>query len=249
MQGAMRQLTMTVGLFLTMLTSAASANGPKGGPVARWVRGVFHNISAKHGDARVLHRPGEAYQAALRAPAGSPLGAGTKQVTVRLSRGANAAEPKSDFLGFAVRVPQANGGHDDLLMVSAGDGAVRRRIPSRADSFVAKSYSSLLPFKIDGERFLLRAYPTAPSSPTHQGTDFDQLHGLVAGGNATFRLELQGLHGAKSRPLGELTLQRQLGGAESDALKFDPWSNVTAKPAGLINRLRRWAYEGSQSTR
>jgi hypothetical protein len=228
-----------VPFFVTfVLSPGAFADPPKG--VASWVQSKFRGISQKNGDTRVLHRPGEAYQGTLSAPAGSPLP--TSPVTVRLSRGANSPEPKKDFLGLAVRVPTPAGGHDDLLMVSGG-----KRLPSRSGSFFAKSYSSVLPFRVDGKNYLVRAVPKAQTPGT--GTDFDQLHHAVAGGSATFHLELQGLHGTPDRPLGDVTLQRPLSAPESDGLKFQIWNNQVVRPTGVLNGVRRWAYEGSQSTR
>jgi hypothetical protein len=230
-------------ITVTMLVAGTASADP-----ATWVKNKFQALSHKNNDTRVLHRPGEAYQGTLHAPAGSPFGAGAKPVTVRLSRGANAAEPKKDFLGMAVRVPRA-GGSDDLLLVSSGNGTIGRRVPSRAGSFFEKGYSSITPFQVDGQKYVVRAVPTAPAQALPRtGTDLNQLHQAV-GGPATFHLELQGVHGAPSRPLGDITLDRPMTPAESDGLKFQIWNNQVVRPTGVVNAVRKFAYEGSQSTR
>jgi hypothetical protein len=238
------KLLLGVVMVMALLLSNAEAQKASGG--GGLVGRIFRSISQKNGNSRVLHRPGALYEATLKLPPGSKLGSGTVKVIARVSRGTPA---ENTVLGLAVRVPNGKGGHDDLLMASSGTGWLMRRLPARAASFFARSFSSLLAFRTGGRRVVVRAFPTAAPIANRTGSDFQEVASLAEEGKASFRLEMENVWGKRSETLGELSLGRQLPQAESDSLKFNIWGNQTIRPAGVLNMIRQWAYKGSKSTR
>jgi hypothetical protein len=158
------------------------------------------------------------------------------------------------LLGAAVRIPDGHGGADDLLMVSNGKGPVLRRLFWPRSSFFGKTtYSSLLPFRIGGQKQLIQLVPEdgaeRPSTRT-SGTDLGELADAVERGAASFTLLAAPLRGGGQQVIGRLVLEERLADGASRGLRFNPWANSTVHPAGFINKLiRRAAYRGSQSGR
>jgi hypothetical protein len=92
------------------------------GVAAAAVMGAASAIRRK----RVFHPEGVAFRATYQATGahhGAPLldEAGTHDAVVRLSRGAGLPGSLPDFLGLALRIPDAHGPdqHQDLLLVSS----------------------------------------------------------------------------------------------------------------------------------
>jgi hypothetical protein len=221
--------------------------------------GVIRKVTralAKKKQARVLHARGDAYQGTLELAAGNPLGreAGAVPVTFRGSRATDAPQPKSAPLGAALRMPNARGGHEDVLMVSAGRGRIFSRLFWPAASFFgATRYSSLLPHRVNGRKQLFKLVPEdqAPRGGKRtSGTDLGELADKVAAGTARFTLLVEPLRGGEAEVVGRLVLEQRLSDAASRDLKFNPWGNQALRPAGVINWLvRRAAYRGSQEGR
>lgn len=210
---------------------------------------------ARKKSGRVLHDRGDAYSGTLELAPGNPLGrSGKVRVTVRMSRATGRPQPKAVPLGAAVRVPDGQGGADDLLMVSNGKGAFLRRLFwPRSSFFGATTYSSLLPFRLGGRKQLIQLLPEdrAERPKTRSsGTDLGELADAVDRGAASFTLLSEPLRGGGQTVIGRLVLDQRLSDGESRGLRFNPWANSNVRPAGFINWvIRRAAYRGSQAGR
>jgi len=226
------------------------------GVIAKPTKKLFRFL-ARRKNGRVLHDRGDAYKASLELAPGNPLGrsAGKVGVTVRMSRATGRPQPTATPLGAAVRVPDAHGGADDLLMVSNGKGPFLRRLFWPSASFFGKTtYSSLLPFQLGGGKQLIQLVPEdraeRPKTRT-SGTDLGELADAVDSGAASFTLMAEPLHGRGGPTvIGRLVLEQKLSDEASRGLRFNPWANSSVRPAGFINWvIRRAAYRGSQSGR
>ncbi|HUS68242.1 MAG TPA: hypothetical protein VMZ28_27095 [Kofleriaceae bacterium] len=210
---------------------------------------------AKKKQARVLHARGDAYRGTLELAPGNPLGraAGKVEVTFRGSRATDAPQPKATPLGAALRMPNARGGHEDVLMVSHGPRFLSRLFWPAASFFGKTRYSSLLPHRVNGRKQLFKLVPedqaARPRART-SGTDLGELADKVASGTASFTLMTEPLRGGDAEIVGRLVIEQRLSDAASRDLKFNPWGNQVLRPAGIINWLvRRAAYRGSQEGR
>ncbi|MDQ3740463.1 MAG: hypothetical protein M3389_05910 [Actinomycetota bacterium] len=98
---------------------------------------------------------------------------------VRFSRGFGLPEPLPEILSMAIKVPDAYGaGRDqDLLLTAAGGRPVARHLFSGGRSHLARSYSSVLPFRAGEETVVFGAVPLA--SPPEAEGDLDELGARV----------------------------------------------------------------------
>lgn len=243
--------------LLVALASVTSVAFLAGTPDAS--AGVVRRITkalAKKKQDRALHARGDAYSGTLELAPGNAFGrsAGKVAVTFRGSRATTAPQPKSTPLGAALRVPNARGGAEDILMVSAGRGPIFSRLFWPAASFFgATRYSSLLPHQVKGRKQVFKLVPEdqAPRvGKRTSGTDLGELADQVSRGTASFTLMTEPLRGGDAEIVGRLVLEQRLSDAASRTLKFNPWGNQALRPAGIINWLvRRAAYRGSQEGR
>lgn len=207
---------------------------------------AFRLLSGLRG-ARIFHPDGVAFDARWSTvdpvlPEGSPLAAPDgHQAIVRLSRGIGLPPALPDLLGVAVKVPDVHGpGLDqDLLLASVGPGPVGRRVLTPAVDFRATTFSSLLPYAVGGHRAPVVAEVHGPGAST-----------LVALQHAdASALEVQ-LYLGSGGHFARIALGRRLDDEVARELRFDPWHTGAAlRPAGLVNRLRRPAYQASQEGR
>lgn len=207
---------------------------------------AFRLLSDLRG-ARILHPDGVAFDARWDAvdpvlPEGSPLAARDgRQAIVRLSRGIGLPPAIPDILGVAIKVPDVHGaGADqDLLLASVGPGPVGRRVLTPAIDFRATTFSSLLPYTVDGRRAPVVAEVHGPGAST-----------LVALRYAdASALEVQ-LYLGSGGHFARVSLGRRLDDEVARELRFDPWHTGEAlRPTGIVNRLRRPAYGASQEGR
>jgi hypothetical protein len=185
--------------------------------------------------AKGLHPRGPAYTATLRvdgapwAPGASTLLSrpGEWPAVVRFSRAIGLPPPLPDLLGAAVRVPDAYGPgrHQDMLVTSSADRALLHRIFLPARGFASRPYSSSLPYRAGDDAFIL---------------------GLVPRGGRVFALALA-RGGGRFRQLGRLEIGARLP-EDAEALRFHPFHcGGGLEPAGLVNRLRDYAYPLSQA--
>lgn len=205
---------------------------------------------------KAVHPDGVVYRAVLTidgapaAPAGAQLLAtpGKHAALLRFSRSVGVPRPIPDLLGIAVRVLDAYGPgrHQDLMTVSSVDRPVLHHVFVPATDFQQRVYSSSLPYRAGGETFLLGVVPD-PSSPRPDGDDeFERLHRAAAIGPLAFGLAVAPVGGRFSR-VGTFRVSERLP-PELDALRFSPRNyGGGLEPAGVLNRLRDYAYPMSQA--
>jgi hypothetical protein len=179
---------------------------------------------------RVIHPRGTTRRATLTV---TGAGAGARlldeprsyDAVVRLSRSAGLPRPLPDVLGLAVRVVDCYGpgAHQDLLLDTGASPPLLRRLPLPRWSR-AGMHSSLLGFDVGGSTVLLGGREVARDR---------------------WELCLAEPHGPW-RPWAELLLGPELRAPMGRQLRFDPWNTgPDLRPAGILNRLRRGAYEAS----
>ena len=167
---------------------------------------------------------------------------------VRFSRSLGLPRPLPDLLGLSLRVLDAYGGgrHQDFLLVTSVDRPLLHHVFVPATDVQQRPYSSSLPYRAGGDRFLVGVLPD-PCSPRPDGHDeFARLDAAAASGRLSFRLCTAAM-GGQFRPVGELRIGRRLAD-ELDALRFNPWNTgEDLVPAGWLNGARYRAYQFSQA--
>ncbi|MCA1697607.1 MAG: hypothetical protein LC790_01360 [Actinobacteria bacterium] len=204
---------------------------------------------------KAVHAHGVTYRARLRVTGAPhvPLEAlllsvpGERAAVVRFSRSLGVPRPLPDLLGLSIRVLDAygDGRHQDFLLVTSFDLPVLNRVLVFARDVQQRPYSSGLPYRAGSRRFVIGALPEM-SSPRPDGADeFDRLARAAATGRLTFALGIASL-GERFGRVATLHVDGQLP-AVFDALRFDPFNTGGGlRPAGLLNRLRDYAYPMSQ---
>jgi hypothetical protein len=213
---------------------------------------VFRSLSALRGK-RVFHPHGVGFAATFTPHAAASTGTsifdeqGPGTAIVRLSRAAGLPEPVPDALGLAIRIPDAYGAgrHQDFLLVTSGRLPVGRHLLLPARGFLGRTYSSLLPYRAGGRLVLVGALP---SHADGAGPGLARIRRGAAAGLA-FKLALASPWGGWTE-VATLALGQRLPDRAVEDLRFDP-SNTGGgiELAGLLNRLRRPAYRGSQEGR
>jgi hypothetical protein len=207
---------------------------------------------------RALHPVGVGYRARLEIVPAARRWAGTRLLVpgarydalVRFSRGAGLPEPLPDALGVAVRLPDAYGPGrpQDFLATSSADLPLVRRLLFPARSFLRVSFSSALPYLVDGRRVVTVLRPR-PGRWPRTGRALADLVSAAATGALAYELRLAGSLG-RSRPVGVLTIGDPLDTRATEALRFNPWhTGEGIRPTGRLNRLRRPSYSASQQGR
>lgn len=198
----------------------------------------------------VVHRARLVIDGAPDAPQGSELLSihAERRALARFSRSVGLPPPLPDLLGISLRVLDAYGPnqHQDLLVVSSVDLPVLHHVFVPAADLQQRPFSSSLPFRADGETFLLGIVPD-PSSPRPAGTDeFDRLARAAHTGRLKFGLAVAPI-GGRFRRVGSLHVEERLP-QSLDALRFNPFnSGGGLEPVGFLNRLRDYAYPLSQA--
>jgi hypothetical protein len=203
---------------------------------------------------RVFHPDGVAFEASFQATGahhGAALldDAGRHDAIVRLSRGVGLPRSVPDFLGIAVRIPDAHGPdqHQDLLLVSAGDRPGLRHALVPARSFDHGRFSTLLPYDVGGRKIVFgaRLLDADAAAPIQLG----DLRRRAADGDVRFALELAEPKGGWE-PIGVLRLGSPMPDEAGDALRFDPANTGGGiEPVGVVQAVRRLAYRASQAAR
>lgn len=213
------------------------------------------NLASRVRGSKAFHPRGVVHEATLRitgspeAPAGAPLlrEPGEHRAVVRLSLGAGLPRPLPDVRGLAIRIPDAHGEgrHQDFLLVTSGDGALAQHLLLPARSYSGLPYSCLIPYRIDGEPYIVGAY-ARPSVAWRAGGDHEQLMALAHGDEPAFDLGIARL-GHRLRPVGSLRLGPRLPD-DRNALRFNPFNTGGGlEPATFLSSWRRAAYPASQA--
>jgi hypothetical protein len=210
--------------------------------------------SARRGKA--VHPHGVVHEARLLVD-GAPAAAtgaqlldapGEHRAIVRFSRSLGLPRPLPDLLGVSLRVLDAYGAglHQDVLAVSSVDVPVLHHGFVPAADVQQRPYSSSLPYRAGGRRFLLGIVPDTASPRPDGGDELDRLCRAAATGRLSFGLAVAPLTG-RFRRVGTLRIGRRLP-AEFDALRFNPFNcGAGLTPDGWLNRLRDYAYPVSQA--
>jgi hypothetical protein len=121
-------------------------------------------------------------------------------------------------------------------------------VPTR--SFAHARWSTLLPYGLpDGRRVVVGARPVDDLGAAPAPTTFDELRKASTGGDLQYALDL-------AEPMGDWTeaalleIGTELSDDEAEGLRFNP-ANAGGgfEPVGVLQTIRRRAYEGSQSGR
>jgi hypothetical protein len=172
---------------------------------------------------------------------------GRRPALVRFSRSLGVPRPLPDLLGMSVRVPDAYGPgrHQDFLMVTSFDAPVAHHVFVPARDAQRHPYSSSLPYRVGDRTLLVGALPRRDSPRPHGGNELERLSAAAATGRLAFELAVAELWG-RFEPVAELRVGAPLS-RHADALRFNPWNTGGGlQPAGVLNRLRDYAYPLSQ---
>jgi hypothetical protein len=218
--------------------------------IAEATAGLFRGLSRVRG-RRIFHPHGIGFDATLVPAPDAPrtvsvLAEGERRAIVRLSRAVGLPEALPDPCGLALRVPGAygEGHHQDLLLVTSLGAPGGRHLIAPAPGFLDTPYSSLLPYRVNGRLALFGAQAlTDERRLTLAELRERRFADLV------FELLLAGLTG-EWRAVARIELGERLDPEAVENLRFDPMnSGGGLVPAGVLNRLRRPAYRGSQEGR
>jgi len=216
-------------------------------PLATVTARSFQLLSRLRGK-RIFHPHGVGFEGRLipRAEDG-PFGGEPRAVLVRLSRSLGVPERLRDPCGLGVRIPDLHGEgvHQDLLMVSSSRLPGGRHLLLPARDFAGSHYSTLLPYRFDGRLVLFGASLLGVEV---DGITLSDLAGREQAGIA-ISLMMASPSG-RWQEVATLDLHDRIPDREIEALRLDP-SNTGGRLelAGMINRLRRPAYRGSQDGR
>jgi hypothetical protein len=186
--------------------------------------------------AKIVHPAGVVHAARVRlygrtAPDERSLAflgqAGEHDAIVRFSRSLGLPEPLPDLLGLTLRLIDVHGPglHQDFMLVSSVDAPVAHHLFVPSGDVQQRPYSSSLPYRAGDNRFLVGALPRE---------------------DGVFDLAVSAING-RFEPIGEIRVGDRLP-HELDATAFNPWNTGGGvAPAGWLNRLRAYAYPGSQA--
>ena len=231
---------------MTQRLAAAVAGIPVGGVLA---------LLAAVRRGKAVHPHGDVYAARLvvggvpAAPAAALLLAtpGEHDALVRFSRSLGLPRPLPDLLGMSIRICSAYGPgrHQDFLLVSSVDRPVLHHLFVPARDVQQRPYSSSLPYRAGGQRFIVGALPH-PDSPRPAGeTELERVRIAAATGRLRFHIAVAAPMG-RFAPVAELQVGAQLPSA-ADALRFMPLkAGGGLEPVGVLNEMRRYAYPMSQ---
>lgn len=218
-------------------------------PGAAAIARLFKGLSRWRGK-RIFHPQGVGFSARLT-PVGSGVGAAAldapSEPIVRLSRSLGLPEPLPDPCGLAFRIPDAYGPgrHQDMLLVSSARPPLARHAILPARGFLDRPYSSLLPYRLNGDLVLLMARGMGGDGKGPLLADLQER----AAGALEFELGTATLTGSW-RPAAKLTLGERLPVGEAERLGLDPTNTGGGlELAWWLNRLRGPSYQASQEGR
>ncbi len=158
------------------------------------------------------------------APAADGLPVPSSELVARVSKAAGTPGALPDVVGLAFRVaPQQQGATPwDILLVSAGSGALARAVALRPTvSWTGQTLTSLMPLRYRGNIWWLRAQSI--SAVNGFGLSLDSVRHAIEAGGIEFAIDQACGRGAFT-PLARLKLSRVLD-SEPD-VSFDPITNT-----------------------
>jgi hypothetical protein len=177
---------------------------------------------------------------------GAPVLEREAEVQVRLSRSLGLPEWLPEPYGLALRVPNAygSGKHQDLLLVTSAAPPLGRHTLLPARGFCDLPYSTVLPYRVGGEKVVIGARGLA-SRPGPKLGDLREREAVAL----EFEILLAGLAG-EWRPVARLALGERLPRELTERLHLDPTNTGGGlELVGLLNKLRGPAYGASQEGR
>jgi hypothetical protein len=177
---------------------------------------------------------------------GAPVLEREAEAQVRLSRSLGLPEWLPEPYGLALRIPDAygTGKHQDFLLVTSAAPPVGRHALLPARGFCDLPYSTLLPYRVRGEKVVIGARGLA----SRPGPKLGDLRSRQRA-DLEFELSIAGLTGAW-RPVARLTLGERRPPEQTERLHFDPTNTGGGlELVGLLNKLRGPAYGASQEGR
>ncbi|MGZ5322370.1 MAG: hypothetical protein ACXWFN_13125 [Solirubrobacterales bacterium] len=222
-------------------------------PVSAPTRAFFQGLSKLRGK-RIFHPDGFVASAGITS-LGSEEMRGTElfgaslshRGTVRFSRALGIPRALPDFLGLALRVPDAYGPgrHQDLLLVSSAAQPGARHLPlSAVGGFTGTFFSSLLGFDLPGGTRLIgaRAVPRRRST-----WELEPWRSAAPG--SVFELCAASIAGPW-RPFARIEVGEILPDSLDARIEMNPWNTGGGiRPTGPMMGLRAPAYEGSVAGR
>jgi hypothetical protein len=203
---------------------------------------------------KFFHPVGVVAQGSLKriAPAcqGLPLPSGS--VTVRISKATGTPGALPDLIGLAIRVPPQHSDPEpwDVLLASAGSGAVTRALALRpVTSWTGRNLTTLMPLDYHGKKWWLRARIESEIDGT--GLSLNDVRDRIDQGGVQVAIE-QACGGSAFEALARLTLTSVVELQPGEGISFDPVLNtapgVRLYPAWLAD-LRASAYARSRDGR
>jgi hypothetical protein len=219
---------------------------------------VAFEVLARWRDARAVHPTGALFAARVELDGHSPTvtalgGPAVHPALVRVSKGAGTPGAFPDLLGVAVRLTDPPGGPVDLLFSTVGRHRGTGALLAPATGWCARPYSTLLPYRADGERVTLGLRPDEPDRA--RGADPQTARDAVRRGPLSFTLT-EKRRRAPWAAVGRLLLDLPMpdGAADDgpqDAVMYDPVLNAhpRLRPVRAFTAVRAAAYDGSRRGR
>jgi hypothetical protein len=205
---------------------------------------AFRLASRLRGE-RAIHARGRSFSGTVTIPGGAGTGAalldepGTYDAVVRFSRSVGLPSWLPDVFGLAVRLVDAHGpgAHQDLLLDVTREAPLVRRLPWPGRDATGRTYGSLLPYDVAGQRRLVgvRAVPGTPRIPTLDALP-EQLE---------LALLVAPLHGPWQE-VGRVRTSGELPAPQGRRTRFTPsMTGGGLRPAGPFQTWRARSYPAS----
>jgi hypothetical protein len=220
---------------------------------AGWTVGAGFAVAAAARGGKAVHPHGAVHAAEVEIfgnpdapPALLLRRAATHSALARFSRSLGLPRPLPDLLGLSLRIADVAGPgqHQDFLLVTSLDAPVLHHAFLPARDVWSRPYTSALLYRAGAERFLVGARPLPGARPGGDH-ELDRLGAAAATGTLRFELCVAPPWG-RFHPVGQVRIGGRLP-QELDATHFSVWNSPGGlRPAGVLNRLRDYAYPMSQ---
>jgi hypothetical protein len=183
------------------------------------------------------------------APAQCGLPVPSTEVIARFSKAVGTPGSLPDFIGLAIRINSSQSSPWDVLLVSAGSGALSRAVALRpVTQWSDQAMTSLMPFRYRGGTWWLRA--RIVSNVDGPGLAVASIRHSIEHGGVHVALD-QARGTGQFQPLARLSVS-SLVDAEADDVSFDPVLNTAPGLSlypGWLADLRARSYQRSREGR